>query len=140
MLYPVYVYPGDATTAYAVEFPDFPGCHAASDTWEGLPAAIQEAAEAHFYDDAEPVPAPTPLHELAGSSEYAGGAWMLVDIDLSRIDKAPVRLNISLPTALSTQIDAYAAAHHMTRSGFLALAARKLMQEGDNKRKFGREK
>ncbi|MEE1654197.1 type II toxin-antitoxin system HicB family antitoxin [Brachymonas sp. J145] len=35
MRYPVYVYPGNAATAWAVVFPDFPGCHAACDTLEG---------------------------------------------------------------------------------------------------------
>lgn len=33
---------------------------------------------------------------------------MLADIDLSRIDTKPIRLNISLPAYLMQQIDAYA--------------------------------
>jgi hypothetical protein len=33
---------------------------------------------------------------------------MLTDIDLSRIDTKPIRLNISLPAYLVQQIDAYA--------------------------------
>jgi metal-responsive CopG/Arc/MetJ family transcriptional regulator len=50
--------------------------------------------------------------------------WLLVDIDESRIDTAPKRVNISLPQRLLTEIDAYAQAHSATRSGFLAEAAR----------------
>ena len=52
---------------------------------------------------------------------------MLVDIDLTRIDTKPVRLNISLPAHLVQQIDAYASAHHLPRSGFLAKAAQQAM-------------
>lgn len=44
MLYPVYIHVGDETHAHGVIFPDFPGCFAAADTWEELPAMIQEAS------------------------------------------------------------------------------------------------
>ncbi len=59
--------------------------------------------------------------------DYQGGVWLLAEIDLSRIETKPVRLNISLPSNLVQQIDAYASAHHMTRSGFLAKAAQQAM-------------
>jgi metal-responsive CopG/Arc/MetJ family transcriptional regulator len=52
---------------------------------------------------------------------------MLVDLDLSRIDPAPKRVNISLPGALLSQIDTYAQARHLSRSGFLAKAAQEAM-------------
>jgi predicted RNase H-like HicB family nuclease len=128
MLYPVYVHVGDAKHAHGVTFPDFPGCFAAADEWEGLPAAIQEAVEAHFHDEPEAVPAPTPLEQLARDPQYEGGVWLLAEVDLSRIDTKPVRLNISLPANLVQRIDAWADAHHMTRSGFLAKAAQEAMR------------
>ena len=128
MLYPVYVHVGNETEAHGVLFPDFAGCHSAADTWDALPAAIQEAVEAHFHGEPGAVPAPTPLEQLANHPDYQGGVWMLADIDLSRINAAPVRLNISLPANLVQQIDTYASAHHMTRSGFLARAAQQAMQ------------
>jgi metal-responsive CopG/Arc/MetJ family transcriptional regulator len=40
-----------------------------------------------------------------------------------------VRINISLPDLLVRRIDAYAKAHHMSRSGFLAKAAEEAMRE-----------
>jgi metal-responsive CopG/Arc/MetJ family transcriptional regulator len=52
---------------------------------------------------------------------------MLVDLDLSRIDPAPKRVNISLPGSLLSQIDTYAQARHLSRSGFLAKAAQEAM-------------
>jgi metal-responsive CopG/Arc/MetJ family transcriptional regulator len=52
---------------------------------------------------------------------------MLVDLDLTRIDPAPKRVNISLPGSLLSQIDDYAQARHLSRSGFLAKAAQEAM-------------
>ena len=128
MLYPVYVHVGNEKEAHGVVFPDFPGCFSAADHWDDLPAVIQEAVEAHFHGEPEAVPPPTPLEQLATHPDYQGGVWMLVDIDLSRIDTRPVRLNISLPAHLVQQIDEYASHHHLTRSGFLAKAAQQAMQ------------
>lgn len=129
MLYPVYVHPGDATHAHGVTFPDFPGCFAAADRWDDLPGAIQEAVQAHFYGEPETVPPPTPLDQLATDARFQGGVWLLADVDLTRIDARPVRLNVSMPAHLVKQIDAWANTHHMTRSGFLAKAAQQAMSE-----------
>jgi len=130
MLYPVYVHVGTDAEAHGVVFPDFPGCFSAADAWDELPAAIQEAVEAHFHGEPEAVPPPTPLEQLAHNPDYQGGVWVLADIDLSRIDTKPMRLNISLPANLVQQIDSYASAHHLTRSGFLARAAQQAMRGG----------
>jgi len=75
-----------------------------------------------------PIPAPTPLEKLARDRRYKGGVWMLIDLDLARIDPAPKRVNISLPGSLLSQIDAYAEARHLSRSGFLAKAAEEAIQ------------
>lgn len=80
MLYPVYVHVGDEKTAHGVTFPDFPGCFAAADEWDGLPAAIREAVEAHFHGDTAAMPAPTPLERLERDPQYEGGVWVLVEI------------------------------------------------------------
>ena len=125
MLYPVYVHVGGPGQAHGVTFPDFPGCFSAADEWRDLPAAVQEAVEAHFLGEPDKVPAPTSLESLVNDPEYMGGVWMLVDLDLSQLDTRPVRLNVSLPAHLVHRIDAWAQAHHMTRSGFLASAAAK---------------
>lgn len=128
MLYPVYIHPGDADHAHGVIFPDFPGCFAAADEWAGLPAAIQEAVEAHYHGEgAQAVPPPSALEKLAADAQYQGGIWLLAEVDLNRIDTSPVRLNISLPANLVEQIDAYARSQGATRSGFLAHAARQAM-------------
>ena len=127
MFYPVYIHMGDARHAHGVTFPDFAGCYSAADTWDGLPAAIQEAAEAHFAGEEGPIPPPTALEELVSDPVYQGGVWMLAEIDITRVQSRPVRLNISLPERLVHQIDEAAKARHLTRSGFLAQAALKEM-------------
>ena len=121
MLYPVYVH-RDPESAYGVTFPDFPGCFSASDGLEGLSRLAQEAVEVHFEGEVE-IPPPTAIEELAADPAYEGGFWLLIDIDLTKVNAKSVRLNISLPAKLVGEIDHYAAEHHMTRSGFLAKAA-----------------
>jgi predicted RNase H-like HicB family nuclease len=129
MLYPVYVWLGDEKIAHGMVFPDFPGCHSAADAWQDIPRLAQEAIECHMAGEGLPVPSPTPLESLAGHSDYQdGGVWMLIDIDMSRIDPSPQRVNISLPRSLLTEIDDYARSHGATRSGFLAEAARSAMR------------
>lgn len=130
MLYPVYVHLGDEGTAHGVTIPDFPGCFAAADEWQGLPAAVQEAVEAHFHGEPDAVPAPSAMEELARSPDYQGGVWMLVDVDLAKIESRPVRLNISLPEHVVKRIDAWAEQRGMTRSGFLAQAALGAIERG----------
>jgi hypothetical protein len=94
-----------------------------------LHAAIQEAVQAHFHEEPDAVPPPTPLEVLTADPQYQGGVWLLADVDLSRIDTRPVCLNVSLPSNLVQQIDTWASAHHMTRSGFLAKAAQAAMRD-----------
>ena len=92
-----------------------------------LTAMIQEAVEVHFHGEEARIPAPTPLGDLLRDASYQGGAWMLFDIDLSKVSSKPIRLNISLPESLVREIDAAASSQHLTRSSFLAQAALKAM-------------
>lgn len=129
MLYSVYVHMGDNKHAHGVTIPDFPGCFSAADDWDSLPMNIQEAIELYCEGEDMKIPAPTPLEQLVSRPEYEGGAWLLVDVDVSRLSTKPVRINISLPENLVQNIDRYAKAHHLTRSGFLARAALAEMQK-----------
>ncbi|MGE4336838.1 MAG: type II toxin-antitoxin system HicB family antitoxin [Pigmentiphaga sp.] len=128
MLYPIYVHK-EPDSAYGAIFPDIPGCHAAADEVHDLPTAVQEAVEAHFGADDDPIPAPSTPEAWAQAPEYSGGWWMLVDIDLSRVRSRAVRLNISLPEDLVQRIDAAARQRGQSRSAFLAMAAEHEMAE-----------
>jgi len=126
MLYPVYVHK-DPESSYGVTFPDFPGCFSAADELEELPRLAQEAVEVHFEGEDIEIPRPTAIEELAAADQYEGGFWLLIDLDLTKVNTKSVRLNISLPANLVGEIDRYAAEHHMSRSGFLAKAAHQAM-------------
>jgi predicted RNase H-like HicB family nuclease len=123
MLYPAYIQIGDDQHAHGVEFPDFPGCFSAADDWREINRRAQEAVECHMNGESGRLPEPTPLEKLAADPRYAGGVWMLIDLDLARIDPSPQRVNISLPSSLLARIDEFAEARHISRSGFLAQAA-----------------
>lgn len=127
MLYPLYVHK-EKGSAYGATFPDFPGCHTAAATLQRLPSAAQEAVEAHFFGETEPIPHPSAPDAWMRAKQFQGGFWMLVDIDLSKVNAKAVRLNISLPENLVHRIDATAKARRLSRSAFLALAAEHEMQ------------
>lgn len=55
MLYPIYVHK-EGNSAYGAAFPDTPGCFAAADDIQALPRAVQDAVEAHFGADEDPIP------------------------------------------------------------------------------------
>jgi predicted RNase H-like HicB family nuclease len=121
MLYPIYVHK-DENSAYGAIFPDFPGCFAGADAFQDIPAAAQEALQAHCHGETAPLPLPTAPEVWEADPRFTGGYWMLVDIDLSKISSKAMRLNISLPENLLHRIDATAKARRLTRSAFLALA------------------
>jgi predicted RNase H-like HicB family nuclease len=127
MLYPLYVWK-DGDSAYGARFPDLPGVFTAADELNALPAMAQEAA-ATMYEGEAHIPEASSIEEWKDAADYAGGFWMLVDIDRSKINTKPVRLNISLPENLLRDIDAFAKSHQLTRSGFLAQAALKAMAQ-----------
>lgn len=131
MLYPIYVHPGDATHSHGVEVPDFPGCFSAADDWQDLPRRVQEAVEVWCMGEDMDLPEPTPLEKVLADGNFEGGVWMLMDIDVSRLEirssQKPVRINISIPAGLVHDIDKAARASGATRSGFLAKAARQAM-------------
>jgi predicted RNase H-like HicB family nuclease len=123
MLYPAYVHFGDGKHAYGATIPDFPGCCSAADEWEVLPQMIQEAAEVYFAGEDTPIPPPSSLELLADNTEYRGGVWLLVDIDLAKLKVKSKRVNITMPEKLLREIDRYVEQYHITRSGLLAQAA-----------------
>lgn len=128
MFYPAYIHK-DPKSAYGISFPDFPGCFSAADTLADLPKAAQEAVEVHFEGEDLAVPAPSTPERWAKDKRYRGGFWLLVDIDLSKVSSKAIRVNISLPEDLVQRIDSYARARHISRSAFLAAAAKRQMEE-----------
>ena len=120
MLFPVVIHK-DAQSDYSVTIPDIPGCFTAGKTVELAVANIQDAVECHYTGE-DSLPAASSLERWIDDSEYQGGTWVLVDVDLSRLNMKSKRVNITLPENLLREIDRYATQHHLTRSGLLSVA------------------
>jgi predicted RNase H-like HicB family nuclease len=118
----------DPDSDYGVSFPDFPGVITAGTDLDEARRMAQEALEFHvegMIADGEAIPEPSSLEAVMADPENRDGVAVL--IPLKTTARKAVRLNITLPEDVLTAIDAYAEAHGMTRSGFLAQAARRQM-------------
>lgn len=115
--------------AYGVFFPDLPGCAAMGETpekaWSNAIAALADWIEETETQGAVP-PART-LETLKADEEVRealneGAAF--ISVPLLRESGRPVKANISLDKGLLDAIDAAASRLGLTRSAFLASAAR----------------
>lgn len=127
MIYPVYIHPGDATHAHGVTLPDFPGCFSAADSFNDLPARIQEALELHFEGEQIEIPEPSSIEALERSGLYTGGLWMLVEVDTSRLQGKTVDLVVSLPLSVKRRLDDVASRYKVTASALVGLAAEEFL-------------
>ena len=125
MLYPIFVHHREAGQAVGFEFPDFPGCFGAADDWQNVARMAQEALECHFAGESLSLPRATDPSQVSDHEAYADGVWMMVDIDVTKLDDTPSRVNVSLPKNVLARIDEHTKKTHETRSGFLAKAAMK---------------
>lgn len=132
MLIPVAIHK-DTDSLYGVTVPDIPGCFSADETIEEALSNTREAIVFHLegmLEDGEAVTVSTrQIEELAQEADYAGATWALIDVDLQRLSLKQTRFNVSWPEYLLARIDAYAEAHHETRSGLLAKAAERYLSE-----------
>ena len=115
---------------FGVSFPDFPGCVSVGDT---IDDAVRQGSEALAFhveglaDSGEVIPTPRSIDAIKTDPELAD--WRL-DADLVLIplllDRGSSRrVNISLDRGLLEAIDDEARQRRMTRSAFLATAARR---------------
>jgi predicted RNase H-like HicB family nuclease len=116
----------DEHSAFGVQFPDIPGCFSASDEMDDL---IRNAAEALslWAEDAE-LPHPRSIEKIVADpeigAELAVGAF-LVSVPFTENDTRVVAANISLERGMLKAIDEAAKRRKLTRSAFLAQAARR---------------
>ncbi|WP_354682377.1 type II toxin-antitoxin system HicB family antitoxin [Cupriavidus necator] len=114
-------------TVYGVTVPDIPGCHSWGESIEDAIRNAKEAISGHIATLAELGEQVnitcSRIDDLVAKEEYAGAIWALADVDVSRLDTRPERINVSLPRFVLRQIDMYVEKRHETRSGFLARAA-----------------
>ncbi|MBU0515572.1 MAG: type II toxin-antitoxin system HicB family antitoxin [Proteobacteria bacterium] len=130
MLFPVVIHK-DAKSSFGVTIPDISGCFTAGDTLDEAISNVQEAVEVHL-EPGDPIPEASALEELLNDPQYAGGIWVMVDIDMSFLSPRHKRINVTLPEDALHKIDAHAKRHGYTRSAFLLEAAKKALSEGQD--------
>jgi predicted RNase H-like HicB family nuclease len=123
--------------AYGVVVPDLPGCTSGGATIDEALRSAVEAVTLWVEDaraDGEKIPKARPAEKLRADPEVAialdeGGvlAYVPLVLDAAR----PVKANLSLDAGLLSAIDEAAERRGLTRSAFLASAAReKIESEG----------
>ena len=120
----------DEGSGYGISFPDLPGCVSVGDTVDD---AIRNGCEALAFhveglcDDGDTVPPPRSIEAIRADPELAewrlGADIVLVPLLLDRGSSR--RVNISIDRGLLEAIDDEARQRRMTRSAFLASAARR---------------
>ena len=123
--------------AYGVTVPDLPGCTSAAGTTDEALRRATEAVRLWAEDalaDGETLPTPRSAERLRADPEVgaalADGA-VLALVPLVLDTGRPAKANLSLDAGLLAAIDEAAAARGLTRSAFLASAARqKIESEG----------
>jgi len=117
----------DADSAYGVHFPDLPGCFSAADDLDDvLPNAI-EAMELWLEDQPEPDASRVADIRERAAADLAEGAFLMA-VPRMTVSGKVARVNVSLDMGTLAAIDAAAGARKLTRSAFLAEAARNEIQ------------
>lgn len=115
----------DKDSDYSVSFPDLPGCVTAGASLDEAMTQAEEALALHvegLIEDGEPLPEPSTLEAVMAERENRNAVAFLVTLPA----KAPkmVRVNVTFPEDVLAEIDRYAERRGLTRSGFLAVAAK----------------
>ena len=120
----------DPDSAFGIWFPDVEGCFSAGDTLEEASANAAAALRHHveaLESAGRAVPLARSMDDVLRDKDVrkaiSGGAILLVVPLLSDAGRT-VRINVSLDKGLVDQIDAAASKRGLTRSAFLAQAAR----------------
>ena len=127
MRYVSFIHQDDA--GYGISFPDFPGCVSVGDTVDD---AVRHGCEALAFHvegiaaDGDTIPQPRSIDAIKADPELEewrrGADLVLIPLLLDRGSSR--RVNISLDGGLLEAIDDEAKQRRMTRSAFLATAAR----------------
>lgn len=118
----------DAGSDYGVSFPDFPGCVTAGATLEEARQQAAEALALHIegmIEDGAALPPASALDAMMADRAHRDAVAFLVAAP-ARHARA-VRVTITLPEDVLAEVDAAAKAQGLTRSAYLARAARRAM-------------
>ncbi len=116
---------------YGVTVPDLAGCFSAGDSIEEALDSVKEAIELHLeglLEEELAMPSISPIYQHQANPDYAEGIWAIVEVDTAVFEEGIEEVAIALPKSLLKRIDDYTRLKHVTRSGFLAEAARIAMR------------
>jgi len=117
-------------TIWSIVFPDFPGVTSAAREFADVPQQARDALASAIEDMiAEGENLPRSIEEgqecEPPSVELHNPRYVVVPVE---VPDSPVRINVSIDRGLLKRIDDAASRRGMTRSGFLAEGARKLLR------------
>ncbi|MCZ7643478.1 MAG: type II toxin-antitoxin system HicB family antitoxin [Pseudorhodoplanes sp.] len=118
----------EAKSDYGVSFPDFPGVVTAGKDLDDARAMAEEALAFHIdglLEDGETVPEPSSLEDVMADPDNRNCVAILVAVKTEAV--RCVRVNVTLPEDVLAQIDKFAKEQGLSRSSFLAQAARKVL-------------
>jgi predicted RNase H-like HicB family nuclease len=121
----------DSNSDYGVSFPDFPGAVTGARTLDKAVEMAEEALALHvegMLSEGKTIPDPSSLDRLAKHRD--GGMLILVPL---RTDTLAMRVQVTLPAPVLRRIDEHAEEHGLSRSGFLAEAARHMLDGAGRK-------
>jgi predicted RNase H-like HicB family nuclease len=113
----------DRDSAFGVHFPDVPGCFSAADAVQDIVPNAIEALTLYFEDEAMPEASPLDHVREVASEDLAEGAFILMVPYIQNSGKL-TKVNLSMDRAMVDAIDHEAGMRKLTRSAFLAQAAR----------------
>ena len=115
---------------FSVLFPGVPGCASQAASLDEVPAVALEALQGHLEvsrDFGDAVPDPLTLDEARRHEDGAGAVCylaVLVDVDEGKA----IRINVTFTEGLLHSMDDFARRRGISRSAFLAKAARSEMR------------
>src|SRR5262245_37069010 len=118
----------DEGSDYGVSFPDFPGVVTAGKDLDDARRMAEEALAFHIeglLEDGGVLPKASSLEDVMADPANKAGVAILVAVR----SEAVKRVNVTFPEDVLAQIDRYARDHNMSRSGFLAQAAKKILED-----------
>ena len=124
----------DEDSDFGVEFPNFPGCVTAGTSLDDAARMAAEALAFHIeglLEDGDEVPEPSALDVISASRDAKGAVPFLVSVADPR--KRAIRVNVTFEKDVLEEIDNYAEAEGLTRSGFLSRAAVGVIQASQHR-------
>ena len=129
MRYYISVVHKDESSAFGMHFPDVPGCFAAADNMDDV---VKNGIEAlRLYAEDTLLAEPRAIEQIRTSpdvaADLADGAF-LIAVPLIDEDARVVRANITMESGVMRAVDQAAKQRGLTRSAFLAQAARRAIE------------